>query len=77
MTMTEDEMLRMLADTLLPGGEGFPPASATGTVPLLAVRLRVQVVADLVDFGQQLVHVDWQSHHPRLILQHDTTTLSI
>ena len=38
--MTEDELLRTLADTLLPGGEGFPAASATGAASLLAARLR-------------------------------------
>ncbi len=38
--MTEDDLLRTLADTLIPGGEGFPAASATGAVSsLLAARL--------------------------------------
>ena len=32
-------MLRGLIDTLLPGGHGFPAASATGMAGLLAVRL--------------------------------------
>lgn len=40
MTTDENETLRALMDTLLPGGDGFPPASATGMVGLLAARLR-------------------------------------
>jgi hypothetical protein len=38
--MDEDECLGGLMDTLLPGGHGFPSASATGMAPLLAARLR-------------------------------------
>lgn len=34
-----DEMLRGLIDALLPGGNGFPAASATRTTELLAARL--------------------------------------
>jgi hypothetical protein len=40
MMIDESEALRALADSLLPGGEGFPPASETGMMPMLAVRLR-------------------------------------
>ena len=40
MAMTEHDLLRVLADTLLPGGEGFPAASATGVLSLLGMRLR-------------------------------------
>jgi hypothetical protein len=39
--MDETETLLALMDTLLPGGEGFPPASATGTAGMLATRLRL------------------------------------
>ncbi len=39
MTIGEDEVLTGLMDALLPGGEGFPRASATGMAPLLAARL--------------------------------------
>jgi hypothetical protein len=38
-TIDENEALRGLMDTLLPGGEGFPAASATGMASLLALRL--------------------------------------
>lgn len=36
----DDEMLRGLIDTLLPGGHGFPPAGETGMAGLLAARLQ-------------------------------------
>jgi hypothetical protein len=38
--MNEDEAIAGLAETLLPGGDGFPAASAISLAPLLAVRLR-------------------------------------
>jgi hypothetical protein len=38
--MDETETLLALMDTLLPGGDGFPPASATGTAQMLGPRLR-------------------------------------
>ncbi len=47
MTIGEDEALTGLIDALLPGGEGFPRASTTGMVPLLATRLN-QVDASLL-----------------------------
>ena len=40
MTLDEDRVLASFMDTLLPGGSGFPAASATGMFDLLAVRLR-------------------------------------
>ena len=39
MTPDDDAMLRGLIDTLLPGGHGFPAASATGMAGQLAARL--------------------------------------
>jgi len=39
-TIGEDEVLAGLMDALLPGGAGFPRASATGMAGLLASRLR-------------------------------------
>jgi hypothetical protein len=39
--MDETRILNALMDTLLPGGEGFPPASATGTAHMLLPRLRM------------------------------------
>jgi len=38
--MVESEALVALIDTLLPGGEGFPAASATGMAAVFAERLR-------------------------------------
>lgn len=43
--MDEREALRALADTLLPGGEGFPAASSTGMLPMLTERLRAVDIA--------------------------------
>lgn len=40
MILDEDKILAGLLNTLLPGGSGFPPASATRMSDLLAVRLR-------------------------------------
>lgn len=37
--ISDDELLQGLIDTLLPGGYGFPAASATGMAGLLAARL--------------------------------------
>ena len=39
MTPAENTLLQGLIDTLLPGGHGFPAASATGMAGLLAARL--------------------------------------
>lgn len=39
--MSEDEAIASLAETLLPGANGFPAASAIGLGPLLAERLRI------------------------------------
>ena len=39
MISDDDELLQGLIDTLLPGGYGFPAASATGMAGLLAARL--------------------------------------
>ena len=39
MTHDDDDMLRGLIDTLLPGGHGFPAAGATGMAGQLAARL--------------------------------------
>ncbi len=39
MTPADDTLLQGLIDTLLPGGHGFPAASATGMAGLLAARL--------------------------------------
>lgn len=39
--MDDAEIFHALMDTLLPGGEGFPPASATGTAHMLLPRLRM------------------------------------
>jgi len=41
LTQDNDEPLRGLIDALLPGGNGFPAASATGMTELLAARLHV------------------------------------
>jgi hypothetical protein len=39
-TMVENEALVAMMDTLLPGGEGFPAASATGMAGVFVARLR-------------------------------------
>ncbi len=39
MTIDEEKVLSGLVDALLPGGAGFPAASATGMIRLLATRL--------------------------------------
>ena len=54
MTSDDDAMLRGLIDTLLPGGHGFPAASATGMAGQLAARLNATDAAFLGRFATGL-----------------------
>ena len=52
--VTEDEWLGGLVNVLLPGGDGFPAARATGMMELLASRLRQADASTLPRLAESL-----------------------
>ena len=63
LTPDDDDMLRGLIDTLLPGGHGFPAASATGMAGPLATRLNA---ADAALLGRLSAGLRMQGARPPL-----------